>query len=300
VPKIRYCDLKFKPKALQTIKTANSIIEEYAAQGFNLTLRQLYYQFVARGFIANKLSEYKKLQDTISNARLAGLIDWLAIVDRTRFLRSLPHWQNPAHIVKSVSEQFRIDKWATQPYRLEVWIEKDALVGIIEGICDEFDVPYFSCRGYTSQSEMWSAAQRLKAYASKGQTPLIFHFGDHDPSGMDMTRDITDRLHMFMGGMEINRLALNMDQVEEYNPPPNPAKLTDTRAEAYIAEFGNSSWELDALDPATLAQLIRDEIATVMDQDAWDEAETIEKKGREELTEISDKYGMVVDYLNYR
>jgi len=157
--------------------------------------------------------------------------------------------------VDACARQFRIDKWATQPRRIEVWIEKDALVGVIEGVCTELDVPYFSCRGYTSQSEMWVGAQRLAAHWRKAkQNPLILHFGDHDPSGIDMTRDIQARLQEFSFGtaghpLELRRLALNMDQVELYGPPPNPAKLTDSRCEAYMEEHGNESWELDALEP---------------------------------------------------
>lgn len=281
MPKIKYQEIKLSAPKLAVIAQANAIIAEYAAQGFDLTLRQLYYQFVARDLIPNRLQEYKRLGDIVNDGRLAGLIDWEAIVDRTRHLRSLAHWDGPNDIVEGASQQFRVDKWLTQPHRVEVWIEKDALVGVIAGVCDQLDVPYFSCRGYTSQSEMWSAARRLKAY--RDQTPIILHFGDHDPSGVDMTRDITDRLEMFMGGLEVKRLALNFDQVQEHNPPPNPAKLTDSRCGAYIKRFGDESWELDALDPATLAGLIRDEIEGLQDDDAWGAAVEKEVEGRQQL-----------------
>lgn len=300
MPKIAYSTKRFRGSSLEIINKANAVITEYAQQGFSLTLRQLYYQFVARGFIDNKLSEYKKLGDVINDARLAGKIDWLAIVDRTRYLRDLPHWGKPSDIIRAGSDQFRVDRWARQPYRPEVWIEKDALVGIIEGVCNELDVPYLSCRGYISQSEMWSSAQRLKNFVRKGQSPVIFHFGDHDPSGIDMTRDIGDRLNMFMGGMEVKRLALNMNQVEEHQPPPNPAKLTDTRAQAYIAEFGNESWELDALDPATLAELIRGEIEALIERDEWEASTQTELDGRENLRDIARHYDSVVDFLETR
>lgn len=170
--------LKKSPR-LEVIKQANIIIAEYEAQGFQLTLRQLYYQFVSRDLIANKQTEYKRLGDIIVEGRMAGLIDWDAIVDRTRNLESLPHWSDPANIVTAVSQQFRVDKWARQPHRIEVWIEKDALIGVIENVCNELDVPYFSCRGYTSISEVWAAGMRLKAYRKQGQTPIVLHFGDH-------------------------------------------------------------------------------------------------------------------------
>jgi hypothetical protein len=166
---------------------------------------------------------------------------------------------------------------------------------VIEGVCEEFDVPYFSCCGYTSQSEMWGAGRRLASY--KGQTPIIFHFGDHDPSGKDMTRDITDRLEMFMGGMQVKRLALNMDQVEEYEPPPNPAKTTDSRYGVYIAEFGDESWELDALEPAVIATLIRDAVTALIDQELWDEKQAQVERNQELLGLVADRWATVVKRL---
>ena len=111
-------------------------------------------------------------------------------MDRTRELRTLSHWDDPSSIVEACSKQFNLDLWDKQPFRPEVWIEKDALVGVFERVCRELDVPLFSCRGYTSQSEMWVAGQRMLQYKRNKQTPVIFHFGDHDPSGKDMSRDI--------------------------------------------------------------------------------------------------------------
>jgi len=207
----------------------------------------------------------------VNDARLAGLIDWNTIVDRTRNLESNSHWSGPREIVNACSRQFQIDKWANQGQRVEVWIEKDALVGVIETVCRRNDVGFFSCRGYTSQSEMWSASQRLLEYARANQEITIIHLGDHDPSGIDMTRDILDRMRLFMGvhGADVNRIALNMDQVRKYKPPPNPAKITDSRAEGYMREHGGNSWELDALEPAVLDKLIDKTIAEYRDDALW-------------------------------
>lgn len=239
MPLIEYVPKKFAPKSLQTIVMANRILEEYAADGYELTLRQLYYQFVARDLIENTQKSYKLLGKVVNDGRLAGLIDWKAIIDRTRNLEKNPHWEDPGQFLRSVVPQFAIDKWDNQPTRVEVWIEKDALVGVIERICGENDVPYFSCRGYTSQSELWSASQRLQEYEKDGQSIVVLHLGDHDPSGKDMTRDIEDRLRLFgCSDLEVRRIALNMDQVRQYRPPPNPAKITDSRAKSYIKQFG--------------------------------------------------------------
>lgn len=305
MPKILYVKKRFSTASLEIVNKANEIIGEYAAQGFSLTLRQLYYQFVARGVLPNTQKSYKHLGSIVNDARLAGLIDWNHITDRTRHVRSLSHWNTPGDIIQSAAASYRIDMWENQEYRPEVWIEKDALVGVIEGVCNEYDVPYFSCRGYTSQSEMWSAGQRLHSHAlgrigdpkRPGQIPIIFHFGDHDPSGKDMTRDIEDRLKLFMGGVEIERLALNMDQIEEFEPPPNPAKTTDTRAAAYIKEFGNESWELDALDPKTLVGLIRASLHKLIDQVRWDKDAAKIVRERKQLSKAAANWAEVVKSL---
>jgi hypothetical protein len=309
MPKIKYQDLPITRNAEQMalIKHANTIIRSYQAQGFDLTLRQLYYQFVSRGLLENTMQSYKRLGGIIVDGRLAGLIDWDAIVDRTRNLESLAHWGSPEAIVDAVSEQFRIDKWARQPHRVEVWIEKEALAGVFQRICEELDVPYFCCRGYTSVSEMWAAGQRLLKYRSslkkqpngqRGQVPIILHFGDHDPSGIDMTRDIVDRLQLFSGfAIAVERLALNMDQVQEYGPPPNPAKLGDSRSASYVDLYGEESWELDALEPSVLADLVREAVARFRDDELWAEDEAEQVRGREQLAKIASQYADVVQFL---
>jgi hypothetical protein len=114
----------------------------------------------------------------------------------------------------------------------------------------------------------------LEAYRQMGQEPLIIHLGDHDPSGIDMTRDNRDRLGMFaQHNVEVIRLALNMDQVEQYTPPPNPAKTTDSRAKDYIAAYGTSSWELDALEPRVINELLHTTIRGCIDAEEWEERE---------------------------
>lgn len=299
MPKIAYIDKKFTAEHLRIIDRANAICDEYAAQGFTLTLRQLYYQFVSRALIPNKDTEYKRLGGIINDGRLAGLIDWSHLEDRTRNLRALSHWTTPGSIISSAAASFRVDKWLGQYYRPEVWIEKDALIGVIEGVCQANDVPYFSCRGYTSQSEVWGAAQRLLSYSRRGYEPIILHLGDHDPSGIDMTRDIWDRLNLFTyhEGLEVKRLALNFDQVETYQPPPNSAKITDSRFQRYLEEHGDESWELDALEPTVIAALIQDAIDDIRDPDKWEAAQQEEREGQNLLTAASVRWDDVSTVL---
>ncbi len=287
MPKIEYETKRFSNQSLSLIYIAEEIIKEYQAQGFTLTLRQLYYQFVARGHLANTERNYKRIGNVISDARRAGYIDWDAIIDRTRHLRKLSAWDSPRSILKSARDSFHRDLWANQFKRVEVWIEKDALIGVIEDVCNECDVPFFSCRGYVSDSEMWTAAMRQVVHHNNGQETVVLHLGDHDPSGIDMSRDIEDRLDLFTEGnfyISVKRIALTMEQVIEVGPPPNPAKVTDSRFNRYQEKHGDESWELDALEPSYLRTLIEDEIQLIRDDDLWDEAVESQEKQREVLT----------------
>lgn len=311
MPRICYVPKRFQGKSHDLVRKANEIIAEYQEQGFTLTLRQLYYQFVARDFIPNTLKSYGRLGSIINDARLAGLIDWNAIEDRTRNVRALPHWTDPTDIVNSCASQFNLDLWATQDYRVEVWIEKDALVGVIERVCTDWDVQYFSCRGYVSQSEMWAAAMRAVTRAAgkvdgkeaRRQDTIVLHLGDHDPSGIDMSRDIEDRINLFCGHhgyhntFQMRRLALNMDQVEQYTPPPNPAKITDSRFAKYQEEHGDESWELDALEPRVLDTLIRSEIESIVNVTKFDALKRQQMRHREELGKVAERWTSVVDAI---
>lgn len=298
MPKITYIRKRFNNESRAIIIQANQIIEDYAAQGFVLTLRQLYYQFVARGLMENKQSEYKRLGSIINDARLAGWIDWDAIEDRTRDLEKNQTWEGPEEIINAVHASYRIDLWEDQEFRPEVWIEKEALVGVIEGVCRQLDVPWFACRGYNSQSEQWRAGQRLLKYAADDQKPVIFHLGDHDPSGLDMTHDNRGRLSMFFGeGVQVDRLALNRDQVDRFNPPPNPAKVTDSRFASYLQEHGVESWELDALEPSYIVGLIREEVLALRDDDLFEEKLAEQEATRETLQLLSARWRDVEDFL---
>lgn len=281
----------FKAETQAIIDKANEIIKEYRDEGFNLTLRQLYYQFVARGIIENTERSYKNLGKTISNARMAGLVDWSAIVDRTRNMKSNSHWSGIHEILDSCAYQYRRDLWAGQRNVVEVWIEKEALIGVIEKPCRELDVNYFACRGYVSQSEQWAAGERaLERWYHHNQTTTIIHLGDHDPSGVDMTRDNLDRLNVFTDQLdiiEVVRIALNWSQIEEYDPPPNPTKLTDSRAKEYIKNYGRSCWELDALEPRVIDRLIRDEVRQYIDADLWTKQAQLQQQERERIQEIA-------------
>lgn len=297
MPLIAYRQTNFRDATLDLIAKANLIIREYNAMGLTLTLRQIYYQFVSRGWIPNNLRSYKNLGDVIVNGRQAGLIDWYALEDRTRVLRGTNFWSSPDQIIEAAARGYITDRWADQETHVEVWVEKEALVDVIGRSADRYNLSYFACKGYASESSMWRAAQRLRRYEAEGKDTVILHLGDHDPSGIDMTRDIQDRLVDFHSQAEVRRLALNMDQVEQYSPPPNPAKMSDARANGYVDRFGDESWELDALEPTVLDNLITEAIREYLDQDLWDAATEELNAERADLRKIQRNWDLVKEYV---
>lgn len=299
MPCIKYKRFHFHPKSKVIIQQAIEIIEQFQSKGIALTVRQLYYQFVGHDLFpkdwidkatgsTNNMRSYKKLVDIISRARLAGLIDWLSIIDHTRELTDKASWESPADMLGACADQYHEDLWKGMRFRPEIWVEKDAMLSTIQAVCKELDVPYFSCRGYTSQSSLWTAAMRLKGYEDDGYVPVVIHLGDHDPSGKDMTRDILDRLETFMGYTpEVDRIALNMSQIRKYRPPPNPAKTTDSRYAKYIKEFGEDSWELDALNPEVIIELIRQAVLRRRDKKVWDRNSARAARGRRRMVKLA-------------
>ena len=241
MPKIEYKSIKFQQKSLELINLVNQVVEEYQAQGYELTLRQAYYQLVARGYIPNNERSYKNIGNLINDGRLAGLIDWHSITDRTRNLRRNGHWDNPADVIASARYSYLLNKWDGQPNYVEVWVEKDALV--------------------------------------------------------DMTRDIQERLQMFGADVYVKRVALTMNQIGTYNPPPNPAKITDSRASKYIDEYGNESWELDALEPQVITDLITNEVTALRNDEIYRSICDLEERGKDELRMIERNYDKAVAFL---
>jgi len=289
------------------IANANAICAEYLAQQFDLTLRQLYYQFVARGLFTNVQENYDLLGRVCVKAREHGLMDWRYLVDRTRNLVVVPHWETPADILASAAESFRLDKWADATHMVEVWVEKEALAGIIQRAAADVDTAAFPCRGYVSTSEVWVASQRIVSYIEDGREVTILYLGDHDPSGLQMSDDITRRLELYVGGhvgadvdkLHIKRIALTMAQINQYNPPPDFAKTTDSRYRSYVNRTGqNQSWELDALDPNVLLALIEAEVLALRDESVWDAASAEEDEHRRLLGAVRDRWTQVTEYVD--
>lgn len=282
-----YIEKRFNTASRATIEQVNNILAEYEAQGYDLSLRQLYYQMVSRDLLPNVQKEYKRLGELVSGARLAGLVDWDMIKDRGRETESNSHFKDPSHILNIAARSFAIDKWRDQKYHVEVMVEKQALEGVLLPVCQELDINFTANKGYSSSSALYERGRELGGLNKK---IVVLYMGDHDPSGLDMTRDVSERLTMFAEtSVTVERLALNYSQVEALKPPKNPTKETDTRAAEYKRLY-KASWELDAVEPATLAQIVRTAVLKYRDADKWQKAVMAEKHMKAELQELADSY----------
>jgi hypothetical protein len=282
-----YVTKRFGSESLKLLSVIDGIIEDYMLQGYVLTVRQLYYQLVARALIPNTERSYKSITSLVNDGRLAGVLDWDGIEDRTRSFIRRSRWTSGGEIISACANSYHEDLWRSQPHRVFVIVEKEALAGVLEGVCKQMDVPLLAARGYPSGTVLREFAES-DILRWPDQTPVILHLGDHDPSGIDMSRDLEERLQLFTynSDIEFRRIALNMAQIEEQQPPENPAKSTDSRFEDYRRNFGDSSWELDALSPSYLNDLVRSHIEHYIDPAAWEEA-------AEAIAEVKRKLSVV-------
>lgn len=288
-----YQDIKFSAGSLALIRTMNTIVDEYVAAGYRLTVRQLYYQLVARDVVENTERSYKRITGIVNDAKLGGYMDWEAIEDRTRAFIRRARWDSAQDLLTACAKQFHMDMWAGQPERVFVIVEKEALAGVLERACRAFDVPLLAARGYPSGTVLREFAVEDIFHAIDGdQEVTILHLGDHDPSGIDMSRDLRERIALFAETPRVNleRIALNMPQIESQKPPPNPAKTVDPRFQSYQAEFGDESWELDALKPDYLDKLVRRKIKEHIEGDKWAARESEIEDIRAKLEEVAEEF----------
>ena len=275
------------------------IVQEYQNQDIKLTLRQLYYQLVARDIIPNEVKEYQKLSGILTDARYCGLVDWSAIEDRIRVPEMHGEWDNVLDLIQSAKASYRLPRWKEQEFYLELFTEKDALSSVLQPIADRFHIHFCVNRGYTSASSIYDLSKRVIEQIQNEKKVKILYLGDFDPSGQDMLRDIRDRLtelleqgdeyYSFEENVEVIPIALTMAQVKQYNPPENPAKLSDPRAKWYIREYGNKSWEVDALRPEVMIKLVENTILELIDIDKYNAVIKQEKKDMGIVEDFAEK-----------
>lgn len=281
------------------------IVERYQEMGYKLTLRQLHYQFV--GHVVNYVNHdtaYKKLGKILDDCRYGGIIDWDAIEDRGRVPSSKYTNSDITDALESAYRTFNRDLQEGQDNIVELWTEKDALSGILKRSSYKYCVPLVVNKGYTSSSALYNSYDRFVWNLRNGRKVTILYFGDHDPSGLDMVRDIKERIEfMITNGDQLEEdekeealenfriiaIGLTKAQIKQYKLPPNPTKMTDSRSPAYIKAHGKQCWEVDALDPTVLTQIVEKNIESEIDMDVFEEMQKTESSDRLKLRAIINK-----------
>jgi hypothetical protein len=297
-----YITRRFSAENDTMLDVIDNITQLYLRRGYVMTVRQLYYQLVTRNLIRNHVKSYNRIKSLVNDGRLAGRIDWSVIEDRMRSFERRKRWKNARTLLEHTAQSYHIDLWRGQDLRPFIFIEKDSLAGVISATCAKYDMPMLAARGYPSVSVLREFVLRdlLPTITKRRQGVVILHLGDHDPSGLDMTRDLVDRMSLLSGigqkAWRVVRLCLNIDQVRELNLPPNPAKDTDARFAAYRAQFGRSSWELDALEPDYMNDLIKRHARNcITNKAAWVERHATIKTTKARLLKIASNWNNGAD-----
>jgi hypothetical protein len=219
------------------------------------SVRQVFYQATVRGLIPKLEAGYQKIKTDLVDMRRTGMLPYAWVVDYTRWQRRPATFDSIDSALKITSEAYRKALWSECDSYVEIWLEKDALSGVVFPVTEKFDVPLMVARGYASESFLYFAGLAVKQMAAHGKKCFIYHLGDFDPSGQDAARVIEKRLRDHSGGVDLSfeRVAVTTWQIEEWNLPTRPTKSSDPRAK----KFGDASVELDAIDPHRLRSLVQ-------------------------------------------
>jgi len=263
------------PKYEEIVEEALEVFKQYDSA---LTLRQLYYRLVSKHLFPNTINSYKRLSRVMVKAREQGDVPINCLEDRSRrilgrgdtgYTSAEEFLRRRIAGLKESYKEFTMPMWDDQPNYVLVSLEKDALSRLMSDIANQYSVRTFPTRGYPS----FTYVNRMATYIRnrlKGKPTVVLYFGDHDPSGVDIERDLEDRLRKYdAGDFKVMRIALTKDQIQQYNLPPMPVKRSDARSEGFMESYGDQSVELDALDPNTLKLMVAQSIAANIDLDLW-------------------------------
>jgi len=263
------------PSYEEVVEAALEVFEQYDTA---LTLRQLYYRLVSRHLFTNTINSYKRLSRIMVKAREQRDVPVNCLEDRSRrilgrgdtgYATAEEFLRRRITGLKESYKEFTMPMWDDQPNYVLVSLEKDALSRLMSDIANQYSVRTFPTRGYPS----FTYVNRMAAYIRKrlkGKPTVVLYFGDFDPSGIDIERDLADRLRKYdAGDFKVIRIALTKDQIQQYDLPPMPVKRSDARSEGFLESYGDQSVELDALDPNTLKFMVAQSIAANIDLDLW-------------------------------
>jgi hypothetical protein len=248
------------------------------------TIRQLFYRLTVEGVIAKTEPEYKTVVRLTGEMRRAGDLPFEWIADSTRWMRKPTTYDSVESALQITAQTYRRSLWAESSHYVEIWIEKEALAGVVVDVTAEFDVPLMVTRGYPSLSFVQSAAEAMNA---RRQLTFVYYLGDYDPSGVDISRKLEEDLRHFTDGLvEFERIAVTSEQIEDWHLPSRPTKKTDTRAK----KFKGESVELDAIPAPELRELVRDAIEQHVDQHQLKVLQTAEEEERRLLLQMAESF----------
>lgn len=289
---------KYQLDKLNEVKTVLAELEKYLP----LTLRQIYYQLVAKEIIENRVSEYGMLSKMLKYARIDGYVSWDAVEDRVRSVHHGEGWWDKEAFINQHLEEFldgyRRDLVQGQDKFIEVWIEKDALSRIFSRLTSKYCISTVVCRGFSSVTFLNDFKERVLFHTKEGKEAVMLYFGDFDPSGNEMLKSMQETLVSEMGlsGVVFKRVALTQQDISKYKLPnnPNALKRTDTRARKHLNQYGAVAVELDALRPDVLENKIKTAIEQELDMVLFRKQQQKEKNEFKKLRELKSK---VVDFI---
>lgn len=274
-------------------------------EGRPMTVRQVFYAATTRGVVAKTEAEYKgTVVRLLGEMRRDGTIPYQWLADATRWMRKPQTYSSAEAALKRTAETYRRALWDNAPDVVEVWLEKEALAGVLVDVTDEWDVPLMVCRGYPSMSFLYSAAETIlsRHRQERSQQAVIYYFGDRDPSGVDIDRAVRHGIGEAIWSMltpanreptpedefaywaDFERVAVTEEQITEWDLPTRPTKASDSRAKRFD---GDASVELDAIPAKTLRDLARDCIERHIDHAQLDTLRVAEEEERRVLTQIA-------------
>ncbi len=252
-----------------------------------MTVRQVFYRAVSSGLIGKTEADYKQtIGRLLVEMRRDGTIPFEWLADNTRWMRKPTSYSSQERMLQITAQTYRRAIWNDQHDYVEVWLEKEALAGVVVDVTAEWDVPLMVTRGYPSLSYIHAAAQAISA---QGKPAYLYYFGDHDPSGVDIPRAVNQGIRELAPDAEIHfeRVAVLPSQIEEFGLLTRPTKMTDSRSKGFVGE----SVEVDAIPPASLRELVRDCIERHVDRDVLERTRNVEHYERETLLRLAANFG---------